>query len=125
MVGSFQYLWKQDVLYLDNLEASVAVLRKLANEWKEYSVKHSTLDPFSETLKSFRQKNEKAEDDAHTSLKEADKYCKLILGRFSKGHRCLKGVLFASIALVAGAAIISQNVQSFNLDKLSAMFNLS
>ncbi|XWS75579.1 hypothetical protein CRYUN_Cryun01aG0102700 [Craigia yunnanensis] len=114
-----------DVLYLDNLEASVTVLRKLANEWKEYSVKHSTLDPLRETLKSFRQKNEKAEDDAHASLKEADKYCKLILGPLSKGHGCLKGALFASITLVAGAAVMSQNVQSLDLDKLSAMFNLS
>ena len=69
--------------------------------------------------------NEKAEDDAHASLKEADKYCKLILGRLSKGHGCLKGVFFASVALVAGAAIMSQNVQSLDLDKLSSMFNLS
>ncbi|XVF20612.1 hypothetical protein REPUB_Repub12eG0015800 [Reevesia pubescens] len=114
-----------DVLYLDNLEASIAVLRKLANEWKQHSVKHSTLDPLRETLKSFRQKNEKAEDDAHASLKEADKYCKLILGRLSKGYGCFKGVLFAFIALVAGAAVMSQNVQSLDLDKLSAIFNLS
>ncbi|XVE72220.1 hypothetical protein DITRI_Ditri11bG0022100 [Diplodiscus trichospermus] len=114
-----------DVFYLDNLEASVAVLKRLANEWKELSVKHSTLDPLRETLKSFRQKNEKAEDDAHASLKEADKYCKLILGRMSKGHGCLKGVLFASVALVVGAAVLSQNVQSLDLDKLSAVFNLS
>ncbi|XP_022771920.1 uncharacterized protein LOC111314634 [Durio zibethinus] len=114
-----------DGLYLDNLEASVAVLRNLANEWKEHSVKHSTLDPLRETLKSFRQKNEEAEDDASASLKEADKYCKLILGRLSKGHGCLKGVLFASIALVAGAAVMSRNVQSLDLGKLSAMFNLS
>lgn len=44
------------MLYLDSVEASVAVLRKLANNWKEHSVKHSTLDPLRETLKSFRQK---------------------------------------------------------------------
>ncbi|XVE78648.1 hypothetical protein DITRI_Ditri13aG0163500 [Diplodiscus trichospermus] len=114
-----------DMLYLDNHEASVAVLKKLANEWKDHSVKHSTLDPLRETLNSFRKKNEQAEDDVHTSLKEADKYCKLILGRLSKGHGCLKGVFFASVALVAVAAIMSQNVQSLDLDKLSVMFNLS
>ncbi|KAH1131015.1 hypothetical protein J1N35_002393 [Gossypium stocksii] len=114
-----------DVLYLDNLDASVAVLRKLANEWKEHSAKHSTVDPLRETLKSFRQKNEKAEINADASLKEADKYCKLLLGHLSKGHGCLKGALFASIALVAGLAVMSQNVQSLSLDKLSAMFNLS
>ncbi|KAK8507783.1 hypothetical protein V6N13_140526 [Hibiscus sabdariffa] len=116
-----------DVLYLDNLEASVAVLRKLANEWKEHSVKHSTVDPLRETLKSFRLKNETAEVDADVdaSLKEADKYCKLILGRLSRGHGCLKGVLFASIALVAGLAVMSQNAQPLSLDKLYAIFNIS
>ncbi|KAK8541716.1 hypothetical protein V6N12_014343 [Hibiscus sabdariffa] len=100
-----------DALYLENLEASVAVLRKLANEWKEHFVKHSTVDPLRETLKSFRQKNKKAEVDADASLKEADKYCKLILGRLSQGHGCLKGVLFASIALAAGLAVMSETVQ--------------
>ncbi|MBA0578563.1 hypothetical protein Gorai_020841 [Gossypium raimondii] len=116
---------QHDVLYLDNLDASVAVLRKLANEWKEHSAKHSTVDPLREILKSFRQKNEKAEIDVDASLKEADKYCRLLLGHFSKGHGCLKGALFASIALVAGVAVMSQNVQFLSLDKLSAMFNLS
>ncbi|KAL4339133.1 hypothetical protein GQ457_08G015060 [Hibiscus cannabinus] len=116
-----------DVLYLDNLEASVAILRKLANEWKEHSVKHSTVDPLRETLKSFRLKNEKAEVDADVdaSLKEADKYCKLILGRLSRGHGCLKGVLFASVALVAGLAVMSQNAQPLSFDKLYAIFNVS
>ncbi|KAL1090413.1 hypothetical protein V6Z11_D07G086700 [Gossypium hirsutum] len=103
-----------DVLYLDNLDASVA-----------HSAKHSTVDPLREILKSFRQKNEKAEINADASLNEADKYCRLLLGHFSKGHGCLKGALFASIALVAGVAVMSQNVQSLSLDKLSAMFNLS
>ncbi|KAK8611601.1 hypothetical protein V6N13_131648 [Hibiscus sabdariffa] len=100
-----------DALYLENLEASVAVLRKLANEWKEHSVKHSTVVPLRETLKRFRQKNKKAEVDANASLKEADKYCKLILRRLSQGHGCLRGVLFASIALVAGLAILSETLQ--------------
>jgi hypothetical protein len=44
------------MFYLDNLEASVTVLRRLSNEWKDHSVKHSSLDPVRETLKSFRQK---------------------------------------------------------------------
>ncbi|KAE8679734.1 hypothetical protein F3Y22_tig00111398pilonHSYRG00421 [Hibiscus syriacus] len=114
-----------DDLYIDNLEASVAVLRRLANEWKEHSVKHSTVDPLRETLKSFRLKNEKAEVDSDALLKEADKYCKLILGHLSQGHGCLKGVLFASIALAAGLAFMSQNVQPLSLDKLSTIFNQS
>ncbi|XP_031257933.1 uncharacterized protein LOC116115937 [Pistacia vera] len=49
-----------DMVYLDNLEASVAVLRKLSDEWKEHSVKCPTSEALREALKSFRQKNEKA-----------------------------------------------------------------
>ncbi|KAF2300534.1 hypothetical protein GH714_013969 [Hevea brasiliensis] len=45
-----------DLLYLGNLEASVIVLRKLSDEWNEYSVKHPNLDSLRETLKSFMQK---------------------------------------------------------------------
>lgn len=44
------------MLYLDNLDASVIVLKKLSDEWKEHSVKHASLDPLRETLKSFREK---------------------------------------------------------------------
>lgn len=44
------------MLYMDNLEASVAVLTKLSDEWREHSLKHPTLDPLRETLNSFRQK---------------------------------------------------------------------
>ncbi|KAJ0042671.1 hypothetical protein Pint_18580 [Pistacia integerrima] len=79
-----------DMVYLDNLEASVAVLRKLSDEWKEHSVKCPTSEALRETLKSFRQK-------------EADKYSKVILGRLSQGHGCLKGIVFVSVALAASA----------------------
>ena len=41
---------------MDNLEASIVVLRKLSDEWKEQSLKHPSLTPLRETLKSFRQK---------------------------------------------------------------------
>lgn len=47
---------KQDMLYLDNLDASVIVLKMLSVEWKEHSVKHASLDPLRETIKSFREK---------------------------------------------------------------------
>ncbi|PON42794.1 hypothetical protein PanWU01x14_279200 [Parasponia andersonii] len=116
-----------DLLYLENLEASVVVLRKLSSEWKEHSVKHLTLDPLRETLKGFRQKNDKelAKEGGgarHALLKDADKYSKAILGRLSQGHGCVKGVVFVSVALVAGAAIMSQNVQSWDLKKISELF---
>nr|DAD28429.1 TPA_asm: hypothetical protein HUJ06_029897 [Nelumbo nucifera] len=45
-----------DKIYLDNKEVSVVILQKLSDEWKEHSMKHSSLDPLKETLKSFRLK---------------------------------------------------------------------
>lgn len=50
-----EYL-EQDMLYLENLDASVVVLKKLSDEWKEHASKHTSLDPLRETLKSFREK---------------------------------------------------------------------
>ena len=41
---------------MDNLEASIVVLRRLSGEWKEYFAKHTNLDPLRETLKSFCKK---------------------------------------------------------------------
>ncbi|XP_068304033.1 uncharacterized protein [Pyrus communis] len=114
-----------DVLYLDNLDASVALLKKLSDEWKENSVKHASLDPLRETLKSFREKNDKAlagGDDVarHSLLKDADKYCKQMLGRLSQGHGCMRSVVLVSVALAVGAAVVSQNIQLEDLKKLAA-----
>ncbi|XP_031396918.1 uncharacterized protein LOC116207929 isoform X2 [Punica granatum] len=119
-------LW--DKLYMDNLEASVVILKQLSEEWKVHSVKHYTLDPVRETLKAFRQKNEtalpKEEDTARRALlKDADKYCKVILGKISKGHGCMKFAVLASI-LAIGAAIASQNMEDWDLKKLSELFNI-
>uniref|UniRef100_A0A5B7C6J0 Transmembrane protein 214-A n=1 Tax=Davidia involucrata TaxID=16924 RepID=A0A5B7C6J0_DAVIN len=116
-----------DDLYLDNLEASDVVLRKLSDEWKEQSVKHSTLEPLKLTLKSFRQKNEKAlatgEDATHqASFKNADKQCKLILGRLSRGSKCMKSMVFVSIAVAVGAAVMSQDLHSWDLKKLVDLY---
>lgn len=118
-----------DMLYLDNLEASVVILRKLSDEWKEHSVKHRTLDTLRETLQSFKLKNDKAlakgDDGAnHSSLKDADKYCKLILRQLSRGRGCMKNMVFVSVALAVGAAVMSQNVQSWDYrKKLSEILN--
>uniref|UniRef100_A0A6N2LHA2 Transmembrane protein 214 n=1 Tax=Salix viminalis TaxID=40686 RepID=A0A6N2LHA2_SALVM len=117
-----------DMFYLDNLEASVTVLRKLSGEWKDHLVKHSSPDPVRETLKSFRQKNEKAlaeERNAgdYASLKEADKYCKAILGTLSQGHGCIRSLFIVAAALAVGAVVISQK-ELLDLQKLSASLNL-
>lgn len=41
---------------MDNLEASVIVLKQLSDEWKVHTVKHSSLDTLDAALKSFRDK---------------------------------------------------------------------
>ncbi|XP_061349361.1 uncharacterized protein LOC133294663 [Gastrolobium bilobum] len=119
-----------DLLYTDNLEASIVVLRKLCDEWREHFDKHPTPDPLRETLKSFSQMNEKAlakEDDGArlALLKDADKYCKVILGRLSHGHGCMKSMAFVSVALAVGAIFMSQNMHFWDYNKLSEMLNLS
>ncbi|PIA26587.1 hypothetical protein AQUCO_09100039v1 [Aquilegia coerulea] len=115
-------------IYLDNLEASVAVLKKLSDEWKEHSAKHASLDPLRETIKSFRQKNEKAlskgEDPGHqATFRAADKYCKVILGRLSRGHGCMKSVLLLAVAVAVGAFFMPPNIESWDLNKLSVLFS--
>lgn len=114
--------------YLDNIEASVAVLRKLSDEWKEHSLKHASLDPLRATVKSFRQKNEEAlakqeYASRQALLKDADKYCKTLMGQTSRSHGWVRSMLIVSAALAAGAAVASQN-EHWDLQKLSAMLNL-
>lgn len=49
-------MWEQDKLYLDNLDASVLILKKLSDDWRIHSSKQASLDPLREALKLFRQK---------------------------------------------------------------------
>lgn len=118
-----------DDIYLDNLEASVVVLRKLAAEWKEQSLNHFSLEPVKVALTSFKKKNEKAlatEEDATrlASFKEAQKHCNVLLGRLSSSHGCMKGMVLVSVALAVGAAaVVSQNMQSSELKKVLVDFD--
>ncbi|KAM1520628.1 hypothetical protein ACFX10_010985 [Malus domestica] len=122
-----------DKVYEENLEASVAVLKKLSNQWKEHSANLSPFDPMREALKSFSRKNEKAlageaEDARQEKLnKEADKYCKTLLGKISRGSGCKKTVALAVVALAVGAAVMSPNVESWEseLKKLTATVSLT
>ncbi|XP_051148403.1 uncharacterized protein LOC127263434 [Andrographis paniculata] len=117
-----------DKIYTDNIQASASILRKLSDNWKELSPKLSSLQSLSEALKSFRQKNDKAlsdeTDSAHQSqFKEADKYCKALLGRLSSSHSCLKTIIFVLAMVAVGAAIVPSNLDSLDLNKVSAWFN--
>ncbi|KAI3466970.1 hypothetical protein Pfo_023633 [Paulownia fortunei] len=117
-----------DKIYVDNIEASVATLRKLSEEWKRLSLKQSSLQALGETLKSFRQKNEKALSDGvdvarQANFRDADKYCKAILGGLSSGHGCVKTVAFTIVVLAVGAAIVSPSLDAWDWNKLSVLFN--
>lgn len=61
----------------------------------------------------------------HGLLKDSDKYCKVILGRLSRGNGCMKSMAFVSVVLAVGAVFMSQNMHLWDYDKISEMLNLS
>ncbi|KAL6539062.1 hypothetical protein OROMI_025388 [Orobanche minor] len=103
-----------DDIYVTNIETSVAALRKLSQEWKTLSFEQSSLEALAESLTSFRRKNAKALSDGADvarldHFRDADKYCKAILGKFSSGrrHGCFKTMAFSAVVLLAvGAAVV-------------------
>ncbi|KAH9619788.1 hypothetical protein KSS87_006628 [Heliosperma pusillum] len=106
-----------DKIYLDSIEASVAILKKLSVHVREHQVNQSSVEVIKQTMKSFQQKNEEAQAEGkitHQTLKDADKYAKSILGRLSRGHGCLKAFFFIGIAVAAGAAAMSSNPETFD-----------
>ncbi|KAI9126414.1 hypothetical protein K1719_002835 [Acacia pycnantha] len=114
--------------YEENLEASISVLKKLSDDWKEHSAKLSPHEPLRETLKNFKQKNEKAlasgTDATQQSLfKDADKYCKVMLGRVSRSHGPKTCMVFTVIAVAVGAFFLSPNVETWDLKNLSEAFS--
>ena len=61
--------------------------------------------------------------DHHALIKEADKYCKLILGKLSRGSGCVKSMAILVVALAVGAAVMSPNMESLDWKKLSVAFS--
>ncbi|KAJ6813249.1 uncharacterized protein M6B38_144770 [Iris pallida] len=117
-------------LHLDNIEASVAVLRKLSDEWNEYSVKFSPPNALKQTLKNLRAKNEQAlsgvvDASNQTAVKEADKYCKVILGKCTRGSSCIRGGVFVLVVAVAVGFAVSPDMHSFDWKKLHSMVSSS
>lgn len=111
-------LW--DSIYEENLEASVALLKKLVDEGKERSLKLSSppsvILTLKRTIKSFRIKNRKgiAEGRANASLYiEADKSCKVISGRLSRGSGCLIGTAITAVLLATAGAAAAIKMVSF------------
>ncbi|KAG7558496.1 hypothetical protein ISN45_Aa05g001480 [Arabidopsis thaliana x Arabidopsis arenosa] len=97
--------WKNwDNLYQENLEASVALLKKLVEEWNDHSLKllSSPSDTLTldQTMKSFMVQNKNAITGgrANCSLyKKADKSCKVIWWRLSR----VRSTLNIAVVLVA------------------------
>lgn len=56
-------------------------------------------------------------------LKDADKYCKVILGRLSRSHGCLKAMVFIAVAMGVGAAVMSSNGESLDWKRVSVMLS--
>ncbi|GMH26293.1 hypothetical protein Nepgr_028136 [Nepenthes gracilis] len=114
-------LW--DNLYLENIEASVAVLKILSDQYKEKSAIDSTLAGLRMALINFRKKNgaalaSKEYAAHHSSFKEADKHCKAILKRLSRIGRCLQAMMVVSVAFAVGAVVLSHNIPSVDLKGL-------
>lgn len=116
-----------DKVYLDNLQASVAILKKLSEEWREQHINPSSLELVKQTIKSFQQKNEKAlsgdNSGNQAQLRDAEKYSKVLMGRLSRGHGCLKAFAFLVVAVGVGAAVMQPNIESFDFKRLSVMLS--
>ncbi|XP_013591621.1 PREDICTED: uncharacterized protein LOC106300094 [Brassica oleracea var. oleracea] len=104
-----------DILYRENLEASVALLKRLLGQRRVFlrlSTSPSDSLTVNQTMESFRRKNKRAiaEGGANCSLyREADKYCTLISKSLSRGSGGFKltpitAVVLAAAGAAAGAA---------------------
>ena len=117
-----------DKVYQDNLVASVAVLKKLSEDWKVQATKLSPYEPLREILRNLRQKNEKTlatETDAarQALFKDADKYCKILSGRVSQGNGCRTCLTFTVLALAGGAVVFYLSLEPLDIKILSTVFS--
>ncbi|WOL01187.1 hypothetical protein Cni_G09901 [Canna indica] len=108
-------------LHLDNVDASIAVLRKLSTEWRKYSVKISK-DTLKVTLKHLRAKNEEVlltnmDPSKLAPIKDADKYCKAVLGKLTHTHGCLKGSAFMLVLAFGVYVAVSPSSELFDWEK--------
>ncbi|CAA7402062.1 unnamed protein product [Spirodela intermedia] len=118
-------------LHMENIEASLIVLRKLSAEWKhQYAAKFSSHDALRESLKSLREKNHRAlagDVDAGTkaAIKEADKHCKAVLKRITRCSACgvAGGLLAVAVVVAAAALIASPAADSWDWRGLHSVFN--
>ncbi|THU60872.1 hypothetical protein C4D60_Mb07t17310 [Musa balbisiana] len=114
-------------LHLENVDASVAVLRKLTNEWKDYADKIS-LGTLRETINHLRAKNEEALSgdvsiSKQASIKDADKYCKVVL-RKSASRSCFTKFGVVLMLMIAICFSLFPNMKLLAWKKLNSVFQL-
>ncbi|KAK3160238.1 hypothetical protein QOZ80_1BG0056970 [Eleusine coracana subsp. coracana] len=126
LIQSAESFKQWERLHLENIESSVAVLSKITIDWKEVSPKLNS-EALKATVKSLKAKNETALESAactgkQASIKEADKHCKVILGRLTRGATCLKSSLVVIALAVAAGFVLSPDMDlSSEWEKLQAM----
>ncbi|XP_042455106.1 uncharacterized protein LOC122039688 [Zingiber officinale] len=110
-------------LYVENVGATIIVLRKLSTEWRNYSAKISP-DTLKVTLKHLRAKNEDAlsrntDPSQVASIKEADKYCKTILMKLTRNFGCMKGSVLVLVLGIGLFFTLSPNAKLINWENIN------
>ncbi|XP_042472190.1 uncharacterized protein LOC122054826 [Zingiber officinale] len=110
-------------LYVENVGATIIVLRKLSTEWRNYSAKISP-DTLKVTLKHLRAKNEDAlsrntDPSQVASIKEADKYCKTILMKLTRNFGCMKGSVLVLVLGIGLFFTLSPNAELINSENIN------
>ncbi|PKA63530.1 hypothetical protein AXF42_Ash005425 [Apostasia shenzhenica] len=113
-------------VYLENIDASISVLHKLSDDWKEHSAILSPFDHLRESLKRLRELNEKAlpasaDGSDEAAIKEADKYCKVLLGRVTRRSTCVNIGIFIVLLAIAIGFIASSSFNFLDHEKLFAV----
>ncbi|KAF3780877.1 Transmembrane protein [Nymphaea thermarum] len=122
--------------HVKNIDASVVVLTKISEEWKQYSTKLRPFDNLRRTLKNLTLKaststpflNEQAlnggESDADciASIRLTDKLCKALLAKVASRGSCAKASILMITVGVTIYAVASTNLDSWDWKKLPLLF---
>ncbi|WOL02839.1 transmembrane protein 214-A-like [Canna indica] len=109
-------------LHIENVDASIVVLHSLSSEWKKYSPKIS-LDALRVTLQNLRVKNEEAlsknmDASRLTSIKDADKCCKAVLGKLTRRFGFMKGGVFVLVLAMGIYFAVTPSLELLDWEKL-------
>ncbi|XP_031499489.1 uncharacterized protein LOC116263835 [Nymphaea colorata] len=114
--------------HVKNIDASVVVLTKISEEWKQYSTKLRPFDNLRRTLKTLRLKNEQTVNGGETdadclaSIRLTDKLCKALLAKVASRGSCAKASILIITVGVTIYAVASTNLDSWDWKKLPLLF---